>query len=240
MSVRVAAATHVGHVRQRNEDHAVVGDVVLGGDQSEHVGALDLPGLVAVMDGMGGHPAGDVASRIVAEALADLAPAQVGDEDGVATTIGQLDQRLGTHMAEHPETRAMGTTIVGATVQADHRALAFAVGDSLGLWWADDELQLLFPPDRGRWGGITQVLGGSDPAEGAESLSPHVAEVDGPGRLLLSSDGLTDMLGPDELATAVAVEDVDKALGDLVNRALEAGGVDNVTVVLVDLAAPGT
>lgn len=239
MQVQVAAATNVGHVRQRNEDHAIVADHIVAGDAADHAGAVDPPALLAVMDGMGGHPAGDVASRLVAEQLAATDPADLAGSDGVGAVVDRMNRHLLEHMRAHPETEAMGTTLVGAVVHDTSHARAFAVGDSLALWWVDDDLQVVFDPDRARFGGITQVLGGVRVDEpGVVDLAPHTTVVEGPGRLVLSSDGLTDMLGRKDIAAAVQVEDVAAAATDLVERALAAGGVDNVTVVVFDLVAP--
>ncbi len=235
-SLHAAAATHVGHVRSRNEDHATVGSRVLNGNDDEHHERVELPSLLAVMDGMGGHPAGDVASGMVASHLAGVDPASLTTPAAVGGLVDALDQRLSEHMARHPETTTMGTTLVAAALQSPDTALVFAVGDSLALWWADDEVRAVFPPDRAAWGGITQVLGGSH-AAGDHRLEPHVVEVVGPGRLVLSSDGLTDMLGADELAAVLAVGDLQACAAGLVAAALDAGGHDNVTVVVIDLDA---
>lgn len=233
----VVAATNVGHTRSSNDDHAVVGQTILNGDRAAHDDVVDLPVLLAVMDGMGGHPAGDVASRLVAEHLTAVDPTDLTQPRQVQALVDDLDRRLVSHMQTHPDTTTMGTTLVAAAVHAPDAALVFAVGDSLALWSTGEQFQAVFPPDRSSWGGITQVLGGSRGADDANSLHPHVLEVVGPGRLLLSSDGLTDMLGRDELAAAMAVDDLRAAAIDLVDRALAAGGHDNVTVVIMDLAA---
>lgn len=241
MPVAVVAATDVGRVRQRNEDHAVVGDVVVTGDRARHADDVEPPVLLAVMDGMGGHPAGDVASRLVAEAVAEADPAELATAEDLVALVRGLDDLLATHMAAHPETETMGTTIVGALVDGPARASAFAAGDSLALWWtgSDEPVGVVFRPDRGSWGGITQVLGGSRIGRAdAPELQPHVARVDGPGRLVLSSDGLTDLLGADDVRPALALAEPGACADALVERALEAGGHDNVTVVVVDLEDP--
>lgn len=237
--LHVVAATHVGHVRSRNEDHAVLGSLVLGGPGGTHQDCVDLPILLAVMDGMGGHPAGDVASGMVARHLSGLDPVGLRTPADVQVVVDDLDRQLAEHMERHRETATMGTTLVAAAAQSLATALVFAVGDSLALWWADGEVRAVFPPDRAAWGGITQVLGGSHSWSGDTGLTPHVVEVTGPGRLVLSSDGLTDMLGADELAEVLAIEDLQSCVAGLVAAALDAGGRDNVTVVAFDLADVG-
>ncbi len=233
MPVHVAAATDVGHLRRRNEDHAVVGGVRLTGAQATHDDRVDTPVVVAVLDGMGGHPAGDVASRLVAEALGEVDPPT--DAAAVQALVDDLARLLLTHMEDHVETTAMGTTLVGATVRDQHRALVYGVGDSSAWWWAHGRLAEILPRDRGRFGGISQVLGGGAVAE---PLAPHVEAVTGPGRLVLSSDGLADVVEPDACAAALADDDPATAAATLVDLALARGGPDNVTVAIVDLVDP--
>ncbi len=232
----VAAATDVGHLRRRNEDHAVVGATVLTGEHDEVAEQLSAPSLLAVMDGMGGHPAGDVASRLVADVL--VAADQPVDRDGIADLVASMQHRLVGHMREHPETTGMGTTLVAASLLAPFRVLVIGIGDSSALWLTEDLVDVV-PRDRSAGGWITQVLGG---AAEADHLDAHVLELSGPGRLLLASDGLTDVVEPAAIATILNDHaEPAKAARALVEAALARGGPDNVTVVLADLpvAAPG-
>lgn len=232
VSIRVAAATDVGQVRRRNEDHAVVGTNLLTGSRGRLDGTHPLPLLVAALDGMGGHPAGDVASRLVAEALA-ATPPPAGEPD-VTDLVDGLQRLLLDHMDDHPDTMAMGTTLAAATVHRPDRALVFGVGDSSALWWSQDRLDPVLPRDRAPGGGITQVLGGSFERD---DLHPHVALVAGPGRLVLCTDGIADVVGAQGIADLVAGSDLAAAADGLVAAAVAAGGPDNATVVLVDLDA---
>ena len=231
--VAVAAATDVGRVRRRNEDHALVATTVLSGDHAEHTATIEPPAVVAVMDGLGGHPAGDVASGIVAEVLAaaDL-PVESDDIDDLVAT---MQERLSQHMRGDPETVAMGTTLAAASLLDAASALVIGIGDSVALWW-DGELHLAVPLDRSPGGWITQTLGGGlvdDP------LEPHLAEVTGPGRLLLASDGLTDLVHVDAIADALRDHDAPADVVDhLVADALDRGGHDNITIVVAELLAP--
>lgn len=234
MTVHVAAATDVGHVRRRNEDHAVIGPILLTGAAADHADHLDTPVVVAVLDGMGGHPAGDVASRLAAQGLAAADPP--ANADAVASVVDDLEAALYAHMRKHMDTTAMGTTLVAATVHDAHHALVYGVGDSSAWWWADGRLGELLPRDRGPFGGISQVLGGSTEAG---DIHPHVEPVTGPGRLVLCSDGLADVVDPADCAPALAEEDPAAAAAALVALAIDHGGPDNVTVAVVDLLGPG-
>ena len=235
MSLPVAAATHVGRVRERNEDHAVVADRLLSGPQDSWAEATTAPPvLVGVLDGMGGHPAGDVASEIAATVLSKSAP-PTSDED-VGRIVAAMQQAVHEHMVVEPATAAMGTTLVFASVLEAGRALVAAVGDSMALWQADDELRALVASDRSRGGLITQCIGGT---RSPGAVQPHVVEVHGPGRMLLCTDGLTDVLDPDEIASAMRGDTPQDVVSDLVDRAVRGGGPDNITVAVVDLAANG-
>ena len=143
----VAYRTEVGHVRSRNEDALL---------------ARPERGLLAVADGLGGHPAGDVASL---------------------TALTSVD----------------GSGLSAVT------------------------------EDHGMHGYLTQALGLD------RDVRPDVAEVDCPpgSRLLLCTDGLTNMVGDDALAELLGRGTVQEAVDGLVEAALDAGGVDNVTVVVV-------
>lgn len=231
MNVPVAAITDVGRVRQRNEDQAVLGPRLVGGASDEHVTDLVVPAVVAVLDGMGGHPAGDVASRLAAEVLSEAAPPTATEE--IEEIVNAMQERLYDAMAEQPETRRMGTTVVLASVLDEHRALVAGVGDSSAYWFDDGGLNLVVAEDRSVAGWITQCIGGT---VARDRLRPHVGEVSGPGRLLLCTDGVADVVAPTDvegiLRDAVSVKDV---VHDLAGRALEAGGPDNVTAVALDL-----
>lgn len=232
MQQAVAAATHVGRVRDRNEDHAVVGDRVVSGPQDAYVEtSTGPPLLVGALDGMGGHPAGDLASGIAAQVLARSAPPATDEQ--VDEIVAAMQQAVHEHMQSDPSTTAMGTTLVLASLLEPHRALVAAVGDSTALWFAEDELQSLVSADRSFGGLITQCIGGT---RSRERVQPHVVEVTGPGRLLLCTDGLTDVLDDGELVTALRDGATPRdAAVDLVDRAVLGGGPDNVTVVVADL-----
>ena len=106
LRVRSGSATHVGRVRDHNEDAFVARDMVF-----------------AVADGMGGHAAGEVASRIAVEALthARRAAADQRPED-VAEVLREANRRILRSQEDRPEQRGMGTTVSGLTVvDADGR-----------------------------------------------------------------------------------------------------------------------
>ena len=187
--------------------------------------------VVAVADGMGGHRGGAEASRA---ALTALDP---GASD-LSVAVAAAAESLRTRGEAEPGLEGMGTTLVGVRIRADGTAAFFNVGDSrayrlvegyLGQVSVDDRPAVATPANRGV---VTQHLG----AGPAVALDPHVHEarlVHG-DRLLLCSDGLHDMVDDDRIAACLRLPALE-AVPALVAAALDAGGEDNVSVVLVDV-----
>src|SRR5262245_12758684 len=112
---RITAFTHRGRVRPANEDTIVVGDWVsvvdmTGPEQSRH--ELSAPLVCAVADGMGGHSAGEVASRYAARRIA-AEPEHLCDARVAAETLQAIDAELFNAMAADEDLHGMGTTVVG-------------------------------------------------------------------------------------------------------------------------------
>ncbi|HEU4911717.1 MAG TPA: protein phosphatase 2C domain-containing protein [Actinomycetes bacterium] len=211
--MQVAYRTEVGHVRQRNEDALL---------------ARPERGILAVADGLGGHPAGDLASLTAVQAL-DEAPltAAASADDLVAATRDAHNAVLAV-AEEEPGRLGMGTTVVLAAIDAG-RARIVHVGDSRAyLLSTDGELQAV-TRDHGMHGYLTQALGLD------RDVEPDVAEVlcEPGSRLLLCTDGLTNMVDDDKLAELLGQGDAQEACDALVQTALDNGGVDNVTVIVV-------
>lgn len=243
-----AGLSDVGRVRTRNEDA-----LALEPDQ----------GLAVVADGMGGHPAGHIASRIAA----DTAVERLSDLLG---TDGEWDDARGERMLEavhaandrilreaeaHPEQRGMGTTLTALFV--DPRAGRFLVGhvgDSRAYVYRDGALEQItrdhtwvqerveagdLPPEVARTHPmghmLTQALG-TQP-----DVDVQVAEGDAPpGSLfLVCSDGLVGMLDDHEVEAILRDEEpadaeaLERTAERLVADANEEGGTDNITVALL-------
>ena len=209
----VAYRTEVGHVRSRNEDALL---------------ARPERGLLAVADGLGGHPAGDVASLTALTSVdgSDLSADSTGDDLRLAAAAAH--QAVLAAAEEQPGRTGMGTTLVLAVVR-DGSATVLHVGDSRAYQLLADGGLSAVTEDHGMHGYLTQALGLD------RDVRPDVAEVDCPpgSRLLLCTDGLTNMVGDDALAELLGRGTVQEAVDGLVEAALDAGGVDNVTVVVV-------
>jgi len=233
MIVRVGARTDVGKVRTRNEDAYLVEEP-----------------LFAVADGMGGHRGGNVASALTIEAIREAAPTWDPSGDPLVQAVRRANRVVHERAAGDHNLRGMGTTVT--VLQTSGAAAVIAhVGDSRAYLLRDGDLRQLTHDhtlvqqmvDEGK---ISQEEAGVHPARNIITRSLGVDEdvdVDEqrldlrPGdRVLLCSDGLTGMLEADEIGQVMRDERDPQAAADtLVDLAVERGGDDNVTTVVVDL-----
>jgi PPM family protein phosphatase len=234
--IEVNAFTHRGRLRADNEDSITVAgwvsDVAMSAPRrSRH--ELSEPLLVAVADGMGGHAAGEVASRYTIKRLAgETFP---GGAAGVAEALRTINAELYQTMAADPSFLGMGTTVAGLLLTAG-RATWFNLGDSRIYRLRDGRLEQLSVDDvpaGPRSGTITQSLGGG---WSLVPIAPHVGVEEAvlPSRWLICSDGLSDMLADGEIERAMAASDED-ALRALFTQAMEAGGADNISIIVVSV-----
>jgi serine/threonine protein phosphatase PrpC len=229
---RSVARTDRGLVRPRNEDSVVNRPTV---------------GIWAVADGMGGHNRGDRASHILQEELTRLQPepaeSQV-DPDAMRGGISAAHERV---RAELGGSGMSGTTVVALAIRGDRYTCMWA-GDSRLYRCTDGEVELLTSdhsvvqelvdagaitpeaavrhPLRNR---ITRAVG----VEPTLDLQVRHGEVHNGQRFLLSSDGLHGFVDAKALGRLAAIDDLDKAADAMVAAALDAGGKDNVSLVLI-------
>lgn len=234
LTLRFAAGSHVGLLRDGNEDSGYAG-----------------PHLLVVADGMGGAAAGEVASSVAVAALARLDDDEPGSDPLalLAERAGRAEQQLSALVDAEPGLTGMGTTLT-ALLRSGSRLGLLHVGDSRGYLVRDGQLQPLTHDhtlvqslmDAGKLTPqeahahpqrsiLTRVLDGARPVE--PDLS--VREVHPGDRLLLCSDGLTGVVSEDTLAaTLTAHHDPQDAVDALIDLALKAGGPDNVTCIVAD------
>jgi serine/threonine protein phosphatase PrpC len=233
---QITAFTHRGRVRAGNEDTIVVGGWLSPPEMTEPDSfrhELPAPLVCAVADGMGGHRAGEVASRQAAQLLS-TAGAQLASAADIARTLARINGALYDAMAREPAQAGMGTTVVGLALGA--QLGWFNVGDSR-LYRLDGgalaQLSVDDTPPGPRTGLLTQSLGGLLPPA---PVHPHIGEAPlaPPARFLLCSDGLTDMVDDSDIADGLALGDVE-AVMQLFDLAMRAGGSDNVSIVVVRL-----
>jgi PPM family protein phosphatase len=230
--LRVTAMTHRGAVRDHNEDALVIGPfAACGADMADPVTCkvpLSAPVLVAVADGMGGHAAGDRAS---AHAVRELACARPRDPDAITTVLRRIDDELMTWAAADGTGSAPpGTTVAGVVLGIDG-ALRFGAGDSRVYREHSGYLAQVSVDDRGPSGGLTACLGGR--RNGA--FRAVVEPLPGPGRFLLCSDGLSDLVDAEQMERLLSEPGGPcRSVKALWAAAMNASGRDNITIALVD------
>ncbi|MCV2491232.1 protein phosphatase 2C domain-containing protein [Geodermatophilus sp. YIM 151500] len=235
--LRYAARSDRGLIRGNNQDSVYAG-----------------PRLLAVADGMGGHAAGDVASKVVIAALEHL------DDD---TPTGDLLQALrqavfdgSEHLREvireSPQLEGMGTTLTAILFAGGRLALCH-VGDSRAYLVRDGQLSQITHDDTfvqtliddGR---ITPEEANSHPqrslllrALNGQDVEPDLSmrEVREGDRYLLCSDGLSGVVSEETLAEALKDPDPQATADRLVELALRGGGPDNITVIVADVVEDG-
>ncbi|MGW1504397.1 PP2C family protein-serine/threonine phosphatase [Streptomyces mirabilis] len=240
--VVVSALSHPGLLRERNEDSLVVGPWTLCATVTENpqtlVFPLGTPLVVAVADGLGGHPGGDVASALAAHRIASIGPT-LSSEDAVRDALNACNRALyqaagGTVS----ELATMGTTVAGVVVQPGS-LLTFNVGDSRVFAASHDGLRQVsvddsppLEPGERTTSLVTQCLGGTP---SYRPIRPHVtAAALAPGdRYLICTDGLTDPVTPDEIDAVTREHDDGRAAFELWKAAIAAGGPDNITLAVV-------
>lgn len=227
------ARSHLGMVRENNEDSAYAG-----------------PRLLALADGMGGHAAGEIASQFVVAALARLDEDEPGqDLTGALTralTVG--NEAIASHVEAYPETDGMGCTATALLFDGRRMGLLH-VGDSRAYLLRDGTLTQITKDDtfvqslvdRGELSAdeahthprrslILKALTGEPVEPTAVIREARVGD-----RYLLCSDGLSDPVSTETIAETLATGTVEEAADRLVQLALRSGGPDNITVVLADV-----
>jgi PPM family protein phosphatase len=236
LEVRAHGCSDPGQVRDNNEDSYFVGARIF-----------------CVADGLGGHQAGEVASGIATDSLTDLDAKPVEEiVPGLADAVRRANRLIYEEAREDGAKAGMGTTMTALTVDGAAAHIAH-VGDSRAYLLRDDTVDLLTEDHTvvGR-----MVAEGMMTAEAAETHpqrsiltralgTERSVEVDvlhvslrGGDRLLLCSDGLTNVVaGPElpRLAGRAAGDDLAGICANLVQVANERGGPDNITVVLVEV-----
>jgi len=239
--LKVWAATDTGCVRQRNEDALCIGEQAHQSDRAWS-GYAELgqeqPLLVAVIDGMGGHRGGALASRIVATGLAGATRGVVPSADAAHALINRVNRELYERMQCDPTVSGMGAALA-ALWFGDDGGVCINIGDAKvfreqdGFLHLRSEDHVVEPGAAQRL--LSRSLGGST---ALESVEPSVSvETLKPGRrYLLCSDGLTDELTLDQLECLMRLP-AEQACGAMVEAARQAGGRDNITLALIEISS---
>lgn len=223
-----------------NQDYMYISETPVG----------NLPNLFILADGMGGHNAGDYASRYTVEVIVNAVrtSSEVSPVAVIRKAIVQANQAVMEKARTDIDLEGMGTTVVVATMQ--NRELCVAnVGDSR-LYILGNSMEQItrdhsyvqemvrrgeispevarIHPDRNI---ITRAVGGGREIE----VDFFEVELKDGDRILMCSDGLTDMLEDDEIFEIINEnQDIGEAMQELIDTANEYGGNDNITVILTE------
>ena len=239
--MRTFSMTHIGRRRDMNQDYMYTSTTPVG----------SLPNLFVVADGMGGHNAGEYASRFTVDKVVEVI-SQNGQQEPVAAmkeALTEANSQLLEEAGADPSKSGMGTTVVAATVIGDLLHVA-NIGDSR-LYVIDHEAIRQITRDHSlveemvRLGEMDKAAAKVHPDKNiitraigvTRELAVDFFEVElRPGdMILLCSDGLTNMVEDEEIKEIVMEQKniVEKA-EKLINTANENGGKDNITVVLIE------
>ena len=231
--LRYSARSDRGLVRQNNQDSVYAG-----------------PRLLALADGMGGHAAGEVASKLVIAALVPLDDDEPGDDllGELAEATAQGNDAITELVSEEPDLDGMGTTLtavlfagnrLGMVHVGDSRAYLFREGGLTQITRDDTFVQSLI--DEGR---ITEDEAATHPQRSLllRALTGHdvdpsltVREARPGDRYLLCSDGLSGVVSAETIADALTITDPQTCADRLIELALKGGGPDNVTCIVADV-----
>jgi protein phosphatase len=234
MTFTWASGSHRGRIRDNNEDSVY----------PKNGGKTDGPLVVAVADGMGGHVGGEIASRIAIEAIAS------GQEEPIARRVSTANDLILAEVQANPELRGMGTTLTAAQLSPDRSLTIAHVGDSRAYLFRSGILEQLTSdhtvvaeylragsirpedvathPQRSM---LTRALG-LYPLIEVDVIEARIRQSD---RLMICSDGLTNMVGHERLTAALGQGAPEEAVWTLIEAANQAGGHDNITVAIVDV-----
>ena len=252
MRVVSAGKTDVGCVRKHNEDSFLVDEAT---------------GLFVVADGLGGHAAGEVASRIVVERIGQFVAETVEqdrtwpldydtslnyDANRLKAALLLADRAILEDIRSNPERETMGSTVVACIVRGAKVTMVH-VGDSRAYlldaegiqqvtkdhsWVAEQVANGILTPSEARVHPFRNVITQALGNGGELDIAAQEIEVKEMDRLLLCSDGLSGMVQDSDLWEIVThAPSLEEAAETLVNRAKENGGEDNITVVIVGFEA---
>lgn len=258
--MKFCARTDKGLKRKKNEDAYLT---VTGEDTGFPINVVGC--VFAVADGMGGHPAGDIAADMACTEFRDIYYNIAGIEKVACSAVSALIPSLGCRMLLHRAKKAIGSadrkirryecdhtkceglgTTLSVLIIKDRWALIAHVGDSRIYRLRNGKLKLLtvdhtFVQDLVDMGEITRDEADESPmrhvlmqalGQGIEEVYTHCERVRPRDLFLACSDGLHDMISDNEIAGVLSAGiSIKEKCGRLIEKALEAGGRDNITVI---------
>ncbi len=241
--LKTFSITDVGQKRKDNQDFIFTSEKPIG----------NLPNLFLVADGMGGHKAGDYASRCAVETICDVAGRTFEKEPQtiLKKCIEAANEIVYQKSLEEPDLEGMGTTIVAASCLGHYVQIAnvgdsrlYVIGDNIRQITQDhswvEEMVRVGALDKedarthAKKNIITRALGANNGVE----IDFFTVEVEEGEEILMCSDGLTNMLEDEEIRMIVKGQrDIVEKVEALVREANNRGGTDNISVVIIEPVA---
>ena len=229
-----AAASHKGMIRENNEDSMF----------PSAAGESDGPAILMVADGMGGHVAGEVASRLAVNAASSAEVDDPGDR------VAFANRAIREEVARQPDLDGMGTTLTLVELRPDATARIGHVGDSRAYAYSVGELVQLTEDHTVAAEMVN--LGELTPENALNHPQSHMLtrclgltrfvnvdettlDLEVGDRLLLCSDGLSSMVKDKRIAEILGTESLEDTVWKLIDEANGAGGVDNITVIVIEV-----
>ena len=229
-SFRVVSRTDIGLIRRMNQDAVIVGDTVMG-----------------VADGMGGHQGGETASAGARDGILRILADKEPSEEALREAISEVNLTLWEQQLEDSSLTGMGTTLT-LLWPAGEQMLIGHVGDSRAYLLRDGEMRQMtadhsMVADMVRRGLLSEEQAATHPmrnyitrAVGTEpTIQADILSVlRQPGdRWLICSDGLHGLVGKERLREILSMDDPEEAADEMIREALDQGGRDNISLVLV-------
>lgn len=238
--IKTFSITDIGKVRKLNQDYVFTSEVPVGG----------LPNLFLLADGMGGHNAGDYASRNTVETVTKTIQNSTEDNPvrALRLAIEEANRKVYEEALQKEELKGMGTTLVAATLLQSYLYVAnvgdsrlYIINDSIRQITKDhslveemvrigelDELHARNHPDKNI---ITRAIGVAEKVE-ADFFDIKLLPGD---KILMCSDGLSNMLEDEEILHIIRKQrDVVEMAEALVEAANQNGGKDNISVIIIE------
>lgn len=240
--VDAALVTHIGCVREVNEDSGLIIR-----ENEDWIAAL-------IADGMGGHKAGDIASQMAADAVKRVISGDMTDlsleagKELVRKAIATANKEVFQYAQDHPDCQGMGTTVALVLLTTKWGVVAH-IGDSR-VYCLEEDLKLLTQDhslvfELLKKGEISEEEANDHPqknvlirALGTEAdvqIDVNAFQWKEGDQLLLCSDGLSNKVSEEQICSVLLEEETAQVKCErLVQHALEAGGEDNISVIVID------
>ncbi len=221
--VKAYGITHRGYVREINEDAILMDRIVIQEDYMTNPYTFEADGdnfIFAVADGLGGHPKGELASRLVLEVLAKERPKSLTE---LNDTLHKAHEVLINYVKVYGDALGLGTALAGILISGENLHI-FNVGDCRVYRLEGNKPKLLTKDHRAVNGSLYSAIVGYP---GSWEFEMYAKSIKAQGSLIICSDGLWQF---------VEEEEFNRPVEELLDLALLSGGFDNVSIIKVHVS----